>query len=461
MGFLDLFDDPNVLQYLLGGAPMGGAPGNVPLPPPGAPGGAPPAPPPQIGAPGQIGPAPGQTFTGTPQQNYQLAAQQGFPTDTQTEWNPPRATVPDTIAATGPAPGGGAQAMPVPGGGAGGLPPRATVPDILSGPQPQIANGTPQQRPIEAQPGGVPPMPPPAAPGALPPTATQGGNLMRAFGLNPAQIRAANPLPTVSPWQNALAGLGTGLSTVGGNTGGGAFARGMGGAITGGLRQNQLQGQDVRQAHNDMFNQSNAAYHAMLSGYARDDAGMVAQARANFLNAGAGMRQMGGKDVFSGSPYAKSLKLEQDLDRQDADAGKKAKQAFDVNSKGTDVDGAIKAYNDTMNNIAATRDQRRIDRAKKLGIDPNGYLAGSDQEHAFDYDKMTPEQRLRMPESIYKWKDKDGNTQYNTRDYDAKPPYAGWQRQQQQQQPQPVAQTNEALYGGSGEGDYSTPMQVG
>jgi hypothetical protein len=446
VGLLDLFDNPDLLGSIIGGQQNGGMPGMGPNGP--------------SGMPGSPGVNPGQAMnpnawggSPTPQQNYQMAGQ-GWPT-----YGPDGGGF---TPAAGPGGGGGvigpANAMPAPAPGPGGVPTGPPIGPVAypgaGGLPPSMKPLMPGQGPIEAGPG---------APGAPMPITPENPNsaLARAFGLNMLRAAPQRTSPLGDAISTGMAGLGRGLSAVGnmrpGTNGAQAFAAGMGGALQGGQGQTNLQTAQRRQAQNDLFNQSSIAFRNMMAADARDDSHALAGARANWLNAGAQFRANGGRDAFSGTPYAKARDLERMLDGEDERMRKMADDRFKAN-------GDTDAYNKALDNIEGSRKKRREARAANLGINPNDHLNGMDQDHAWDYDKLSPQQRLQIPDSSwYKWKDKDGKTQFKQRDYLAKPPYQGWQppgpEQQSQQQPS-TAQAYEALNGSTDEGAYDTGETV-
>lgn len=304
-----------------------------------------------------------------------------------------------------------------------------------------------------APPGGAPAPPPPGAYGPPPPMSTTGGGMPGAFGL--------------SPVQSALAGVGRGLENVGklrfGASGAQAFAAGAGGGLQGGIADQERQQQQKRQLQNDLFNQRSIAYKDMLDGIRTGDNHQVSISRSNFLDANRALRQSGAKDVFSGTPYAKARDLETALDKEDESLRKRVGEQMNALAKERqagfgDSDVQEQEYarlKKELQDIPNTRDQRRQDRAKRLGIPVDEFKRGTDRDHAWDGDNMPEEQLRQIPEgAIFKQKDPEtGKDVYQKRNYDKKPPYEGWQRPQgpqQQQAPGPTAQSqilHDALYG--------------
>src|SRR6185437_4263380 len=169
-------------------------------------------------------------------------------------------------------------------------------------PRPEAANGPGAPLNI-VPPGGMGPgapmsLAPPNPGGGAPPASS---NLEQLLG-------AVRPAP--SPMQNAIgtgiAALGKGLSTVSGNTGAGAFARGMGGALTGGSQYAQQQ-----QTQN--FNIASNYFKYMLAAKNMGNMEAYRQAQAAYLGARAQAITLGGgtgSGAYQNSPYWKTMKIE-------------------------------------------------------------------------------------------------------------------------------------------------------
>lgn len=178
---------------------------------------------------------------------------------------------------------------------------------------PPLANLRPQIAPTGAPLSLAPPNPtapgPPlslAAPSAAtspPPSTGSPTTLQQLLGVR------------TQPWQNAfstgVAALGRGLSTVQGNTGAGAFARGMGGALQGGTQYTQQQ-----QAQN--FNMASGYFKDMLAAKNADDAEAYRRAQAGYLNSRAQAIQLGGgtgSSAWQNTPYGKTIQVENEAQK--------------------------------------------------------------------------------------------------------------------------------------------------
>lgn len=288
MGLLDLFDSPDIIGRLLGISDPGGVgSGNL-----------------NLGTGSQMAAAPPPT-----------GAAPNPPADWTSFPNPGPRPDPNSgnIAATLPPPAGG---------GGGGLITPAQAAPSPGGPPPPAA--VPYQNI-----GGLPANPPPAGPpmSINPPSQGPGygstsGSLARQFGLTPEALRAANPIPANSPVTNFLGGLGRGLTAVGnlrpGASGAQAFAAGAGGGLTGGLRENDLQQAQARQAKNDLFNQSSIAFRDMLAAQSADDMEGYRQAQGEYLRARATAAKMGGTAWQTATPYGRTIQVENEALKMEA-----------------------------------------------------------------------------------------------------------------------------------------------
>jgi hypothetical protein len=183
---------------------------------------------------------------------------------------------------------------------------------------------------------GGPPMAPPAPGPGMPlniaptnPAAPAGPPMNiapNAAAANPNASRLAMLLGAQqgSPWKNAvqsgLSALGGGLSTVQGNTGAGAFARGMGGALTAGSRNQQQQ-----QVQN--FNMASTYFRNMLA--ARNEQDLSAY-RKGLIGVRAQQAQRG-STAYQNDPFWKTMKIEDNVNKwqtQEQDRLYKSWKAF-------------------------------------------------------------------------------------------------------------------------------------
>jgi len=404
LGFLDMFDSPDIMGSLLGigsaqAAPMAPPPPQMQAPPP--------PPPPQMQAP---------LPPDQPARSFEDRAQ----------------PVKDAIEA-GPAGGGFDPQManytkfdgpyPVP------MPqprPPGAGPDVPLGPDqkpPMQANA----QVIPARPGApqAAPLPPPAAMRGTPDTASAGG-LSSAFGINPDNMRIA------------LASLGKGMSAVGqqpfGSPGGKSFAAGLGGALEGGEHTRTTLDQQKRQRDNDLFNQKSTAFKDWVLAEKLGNETALADAKAKYWESVAAMKKQGGKEssAWQNTPYGKAAQLETMLDKWSAN------ERLQMQAKWKALGSTPEEIKEDLANLEKKRSSERARRAKALGIDPDEYQKGTAKEHAFDFEKLTPEQRKVVPDGAwYKYRDpKTGETVFKQRDWLALPPYEGWTPEGPAQKPQ-------------------------
>ena len=420
MGFLDMFDNPNIMSSLLGidgYNPNSGAAGGMaalvgqgsnPLPQPTA---------------QQLNPPPTQatvmppTDPRAPVQNPQ--GDPGVPM-----MRPPLPpTDPRTAQASVPPPGNPTGANPP-------INPNSTYQNVAENTgNPYAGAGGPTTPPPPATPtppppqqGGVNvPVGPQAQPAAVPSSKFQG--IGSALGIPQAMGMSAQD------WRSRMAGLGRGLSAVGaqrpGASAGAAFSAGMGGALQGSAAASTQQEQQL-------FNNQNTAFHDYLAARQQGNNDQVAQARSNYLNHNA---QYGatGKNPFSGTPYGQALELEKSLDKDDDRTRKEIaleqnRIKSELQSGLIEPDDAKQQYAKTRQDLAdikTSRNQRRIDAAKQRGVDPNAYLWGTDAKHPFDASKMTPAQIAQLPEGAF-FKTADGQL-HTRKPYTEQAPYPGWQ----------------------------------
>lgn len=278
MGFLDAFDNPDIMSAILG-VPPTMIPGNSAAPPP----------PPVASAPPVTSvplppPRPAMSNQGTPGLNA-FDAVTPLPRP-----RPPLDQPPIDLSA--PAPSAAPVARP-----SGDL-------NVPVGPRPgsldNLALGMPTNAPLSLSP------PPAAGPDTTGPQVYNGSAppnfLTRAFGLDAQQqdrLRAA------------LMGLGKGLSAVGqlrpGAPAGQAFAAGMGGALQGSAALEEEQKQNL-------FKNVSAAWNDLLAAEKIGDAHTVNQARANYIDAITRSIQLGGgrfgKSAWQDGPFGRVFNAE-------------------------------------------------------------------------------------------------------------------------------------------------------
>jgi hypothetical protein len=420
-GILDVLDNPDLLSNLLGvssanAATPSGQPQQPPPPPPqSVMSGAPPYSPSSAIGTMSGNDAVAQRFPqagGMPPVNNALADAAGALRNTPTVAQPP-------VPMPRPRPPGADAAMQ-PGTDAPPLPPPTTV-----GPAP-----------------GAPPMPPPSAMADAPATTGSGGGLASAFGL-PSQyegLMRKHLLETLDPTRSAisqgLAGLGKGLTAVGaqrpGASGAAAFAAGAGGALEGGNAQENAQQNQQRQELNDMFNGTSKAFNDLVAAKKLGNEDILTQAHANYYNSLAAMRAngIGRNGAWQNTDYGKAANLETMLDKWENSQRLtlQAKWKQDALTGGTpDVAGDLA-------NLQKQKEAERTRRATALGIHPDTHLSGVDKQHSFDYDTMSPQQYLQVPDGAWIKKkdpgnpkaDKDGYV-YQQRDWLSTPPHPGWE----------------------------------
>jgi hypothetical protein len=436
-----------------GGGPWGGTPPQ-PTNTQGYQGGMIPIPanqPPPSGAPGPMSPPPPPSLAATPEDAMSLSANPSGATmpagGTPGAANASPSPAPPGMGYNGPGyaglppPNGG---TPVPTGGTGGM-------GAFGGPPKQIATNT---GPVTV-PGGGGALPPPPPNGGGNPGETAGG-LMNAFGLT-GKPNWGNALET------GLAGLGKGLSQVGamrpGTPGAQAFAAGAGGGLQGGIQNIQQRRLLDRLKQNDYFTHASNAYRDYLAGVNTDNQSLVASARARHLDLQYGPGG-GGRNPLANTEYGKAIQLDHDVStetnqfRQQLDTLQRTLKSYQEGGfKPKEVEEIRQKIRDTQKQMEDVQGRREA-MAKRRGIDPNAIRTGDSKENAFDYDKLTPQQRLAVPEGKM-WKRKDPQTGEEVfgrrKPYSEVPPYPGWQPPQQPGQQQAPQQTSaadqDAMYG--------------
>jgi hypothetical protein len=409
MGFLDMFDDPNVMSTLLG---IGG---NSPQPqaPQDAFGSVPPQPPqPQqppvgpIGNPmgdaGGMGGQPGPMQIAPPQLAASVpgnpmgdqggaggapAPMQEYPTPTGVPLPTPRPNV------AGPAPGPGgigsdANAPTTQTYGAGGL----RYPVIGAGANP---NASPEAAlaQFRGQAG-----PPGGAPGAVPgqPPAPQNTYGLATPGNSGAPTPADKPKFTdPNNIRAMLSGMGKGLSAVGslpfGASKGQAAAAGAGGALQGTVASQE-------QLKKNQFDQTSAAFKDMMLAKNNDDTAGYRQAQTQYLKARAQSIMTGGgangSKAWQSTDYGKTIGVENEV--QKYEKGQQIILQKQWATNGTDPD-TQKSDIDRLNKQVDGYRQRLY---KQIGIDPDKAqkiaTQGQSKDNPFDTKGMTPDQFHQM-----------------------------------------------------------------
>jgi hypothetical protein len=286
------------------------------------------------------------------------------------------------------------------GGGYGGgytppVPPMAPPGNAaaIAGGPPVVPMGPPGNAAAVAggPPGATMPMniTPAAAGGPAPPMqiapATTG-----AVNPNAARLAMLLGAQQGSPWKNAvqsgLTALGGGLSTVQGNTGAGAFARGMGGALTAGSRNQQQQ-----QAQN--FNMMSTYFRDMMAAQNADDNQLFRRAQAAYLNARAVQTTQGNmRGAHQNDPFWKTMKVEDNVNKyqsQQQDALFKKWKAF--NDAGNPV--SPEQMQKEQETLQANVDARRKQLYGAIGVSPKDaekYLTmGQSKENPFPASGMS------------------------------------------------------------------------
>ena len=164
-----------------------------------------------------------------------------------------------------------------------------------------------------------------------------------------------------------LAGLGRGLSTIGGNTGLGAFARGAGGSLTGGVNELNAQQGQLRAAQNDLFLHSSTAFRDMLASQAADNTAEYNKARSQYFSARATQMQLGGSgtNAWQNTPYGKVIQVENEAQKYE-----KGQQI--ILQKRWAMNGSTpEQQQQDLDNLQKQTDSYRGRLYKQAGIDPD------------------------------------------------------------------------------------------
>lgn len=289
----------------------------------------------------------------------------------------PPSPMPPQMQGAGPQPVAYQPGPPMPPPGAGGQPGGGG-----SGPMPPMS---PQ----------APPMPPPMPPTAGPPTMNAGGGLAASLGLSPQQA------------QSTLAGIGRGMSAVGGMRSGAprgaTFATGLGGGIQGQQAKETEQVAQERQAKNDLFTQSSTAFKDVLAARAAGENTKYKDAQGEYLKARAQSLMTGGAKGVPKTPYDKVTWVEgQSLKFRD-----QIRKTAEINARqnGTPVDEkaiderVAKYKNDLYKSPQINMDPKEADKIKNWG---------TSKETPFDTKGMTLDQfNEQVPLNAW-YKDQNG-----------------------------------------------------
>lgn len=430
-GILDIFDSPDLLSQLFGVSSAQAKPAPTPTPLPPFQGSA--EPPLQGGALGS--PTPVQTASYGP--SGQGAAPPPLPPaqdfGPNMSFDQRAAPVQADIANGVVDPQGGNYTdfsrnpnQPNPPAAGGGTVPPMAPPGNVAGPatiprppnMPPAPNGGPVQvAGPPMYPGSAAPPPPPGVmnQNGAPPVTNTSGSLASSMGLNQNALQAG------------FAGLGKGLSAVGaqrpGATAGASFAAGAGGAITGSNQQIEQNQAQARQAQNDAFNQKSTAFKDWM-------ANNLDESRAKYFDAFAAQKKSGaaGSNAWQNTPYGKAQNLEKMLDSWET------QQRLQLAAKWKAKGSTPEEVQTDLDNLQKQKETERTRRSNALGISPDEHLSGTSSDKPFDFNKLTPQQRLDVPDgAYYKYKDpndpkadKDGNV-IKQRDWLSTPPYEGWE----------------------------------
>lgn len=307
----------------------------------------------------------------TPQQNYNFA-QQGWPT-----YQPDGQGFPAAQGGEGPM---AAQASPAP---AASPAPPAASPSVPLPTRPNMGAPSAPGMPMSLAPpnpggAGMPLSLAPPNPGASTPPSNS--NLAMLLGANAPTNNVGNAINA------GMAALGKGLSTVGGNTAAGAFARGMGGALQGGTQYTQQQ-----RAQN--FNMASGYFKDMLAAKNADDVEGYRRAQAAYLNSRASAIQLGGgtgSGAWQNTNYGKTIQIENEAQKYE-----KGQQI--ILQKQWQLNGASPDQQQTdLDNLQKKVDGYRQRLYKSAGIDPSegqkNLQYGTSQDTPFPTKGMTLDQ---------------------------------------------------------------------
>jgi hypothetical protein len=367
MGFLDMFDNPDIMSSLLGINTAVGSPGAMPT-----------APvyqaPPNGGMMGEVlnqaPPAPPQSGTGLNVRDQLPPGQPAGPTMAGVGFPPP--------------PAGGAMAAP-----------RPALPPPTSGPPPGwgYGGGSSTAIPTNTGPTPLPPgaplniqpvMQPPASTFANGPPTSTNGSLAAALGIN--RDRIGNAISA------GMAGLGRGLTAVGqarpGASGAQMFAAGAGGALEGGTHQTNLQEAQARQAKMDAFLMSSNAFKDWIAARHADNEEELSKAHAAYFGSRAQQLMTGGgSGAWQNTPYGKVISAE-------IQAQRFAKAGQIVMMKQWTQNGSTPEQQKAdLEKLQKDTDAFRSRLYKSAGIDPDKAEKlknmGSDENNPFDTKGMS------------------------------------------------------------------------
>lgn len=202
-----------------------------------------------------------------------------------------------------------------------------------------------------------------------------------------------------------MGGLGAGLSTVGGNTAGGAFARGMGGGITGAMKTNDAQQSQLMKQRAQFFNETIASDNQDMKHKLFPLNVQHLMAATNRLNGQAS--GMTGQGAWQVSDVGR-MHLAQT--EHNAWEGREIQRLSAMRAAGIDT-------TDEANNFKARSDADLKQRYDMYRVDPD--KAQGTQKNPIDGTKMSLQDMHTMPAGTYfSYKDADGKTQTTTRKAD-------------------------------------------
>jgi hypothetical protein len=437
LGFLDQFDNLNIMNALIGSMGFGGPPpmaapqSTAPPPTPGASGqstgalvnadllanlsqGAPGV----AGAPGtQSGPAPTGPISNAPFNPAGIAGAPGGPS------GPTIAPPPTGLASTiGGAPFNAAGVPGLPGAQSG---PAAAGPPAPPMPVPRPASmgpGAPQVGPVPGSPDAVSLAsmgPGPAM--SIKPSEIPGG----AQGLLATIGRSS--LFNMSPQQ--AAGLGAGLKAVAANWNKpalAAFAGSAGAAIEGQQQETDRQFAQRQQAAQQKFMQSSTAFKDMLAAQQENNMTAYREAQAKYLGARADALQTGaggkGSNAWQNTPFGHVSLIEGDVLKYQDQQRKIATEQSKTSGQPID-EAAIAAKTEAYRQArykAAGIDPAEADKIKNMGIQAPTLADGKTPNPAFNpFKNLTEDQIRTLPDKAW-FVGSDGRAYQ--RDYSLRPP---------------------------------------
>jgi hypothetical protein len=407
MGFLDMFDNPDIMSTL-----MGGLPSSMATAPPAAP---PPQPQPGLSSPTVPGPPMEQnTGLNVPDQTPPQPPMGGGPM-AGTGITPPVGG-PGQAAAAGAPARGLAPLAPLPGpvGGAAGPTGPGTIPTNVGPIQP------PPQGPLNIQPAL---RPPPSAYAERPPL-THLADLAAALGISKQQ-RIGNAITA------GMAGLGKGLTAVGqarpGASGAQMFAAGAGGGLSGGIEEVDRQQKQRMAERKQFFDETIASNNEWLKNKTFPYNIMHLQASTNYLN-GNGRNGTGNSNAWQMSDIGRMHLAQTDANAQFG----REQQALKLKMQMYKDAGEEVPQEDIAELKGLKNRQQEILKEKYDYYKVNPKTAKGTAENPIDVSKMGAQQIETMPHgTVMSWKDpKTGETVTGTRDWLTRPNSYAQQPQQ-------------------------------